>query len=173
MRITKLLIANRGEIAVRLARAASEMDIPSVAVYAEDDAASLHLHKADQAIALKGRGASAYLDANQLLRIAYEQGCDAIHPGYGFLSENASFAAQCEDAGIRFVGPSAEALKRFGDKASARALALELGVPLVQGTNEPTSLEQARAFMQQLGPGAAVMLKALAGGGGRGHARRA
>jgi len=168
MRITKLLIANRGEIAVRLARAASEMDIPSVAVYAEDDAASLHLHKADQAIALKGRGASAYLDANQLLRIAYEQGCDAIHPGYGFLSENASFAAQCEDAGIRFVGPSAEALKRFGDKASARALALELGVPLVQGTNEPTSLEQARAFMQQLGPGAAVMLKALAGGGGRG-----
>lgn len=168
MRITKLLIANRGEIAVRLARAASELDIPSVAVYAQDDAASLHLHKADQAIALKGRGASAYLDANQLLRIAYEQGCDAIHPGYGFLSENASFAAQCEDAGIRFVGPSAEALKRFGDKASARALALELGVPLVQGTNEPTSLEQARAFMQQLGPGAAVMLKALAGGGGRG-----
>jgi len=168
MPITKLLIANRGEIAIRLARAAAELDIPSVAVYAEDDAASLHRHKADRAVALKGRGASAYLDANQLLRIAYEEGCDAIHPGYGFLSENAAFAAQCEDAGIRFVGPSATVLERFGDKASARALALELGIPLVQGTNEPTSLEQAHAFMQQLGPGAAVMLKALAGGGGRG-----
>lgn len=168
MPITKLLIANRGEIAIRLARAGAELDIPSIAVYAEDDAASLHRHKADQAIALRGRGASAYLDGEQLIAIAREQGCDTIHPGYGFLSENAAFAAQCDSAGIRFVGPSAEVLKRFGDKASARALALELGIPLVQGTNEPTSLEQARAFMQQLGPGAAVMLKALAGGGGRG-----
>ncbi len=168
MLFNKLLIANRGEIAIRLARAAAELDIPSLAVFAEDDASSLHRHKADQAIALKGRGASAYLDANQLLRIAYEEGCDAIHPGYGFLSENAAFARQCEEAGIRFIGPDAQVLQRFGDKASARALALELGVPLVQGTNQPTSLEQARAFMADLGAGAAVMLKALAGGGGRG-----
>ena len=168
MPITKLLIANRGEIAIRLARAAAELDITSVAVYAEDDAASLHRHKADQAVALKGRGASAYLDANQLLRIAYEQGCDAIHPGYGFLSENAAFAAQCDDAGIRFVGPDAKVLACLGDKASARRLALQHGVPLVQGTNQPTTLEQARAFMTDLGPQAAVMLKALAGGGGRG-----
>ncbi|TVP90302.1 MAG: ATP-grasp domain-containing protein [Pseudomonadaceae bacterium] len=168
MLFNKLLIANRGEIAIRLARAAAELDIPSLAVYAEDDAASLHRHKADQAIALKGRGASAYLDANQLLRIAYEEGCDAIHPGYGFLSENAAFAQQCEEAGIRFIGPDAQVLQRFGDKASARALALELDIPLVQGTNQPTSLEQARTFMAELGPGAAVMLKALAGGGGRG-----
>ena len=119
-------------------------------------------------MALKGRGASAYLDANQLLRIAYEQGCDAIHPGYGFLSENAAFAAQCDDAGIRFVGPDAKVLACLGDKASARRLALQHGVPLVQGTNQPTTLEQARAFMTDLGPQAAVMLKALAGGGGRG-----
>ncbi|PKM29369.1 MAG: carbamoyl-phosphate synthase large subunit [Gammaproteobacteria bacterium HGW-Gammaproteobacteria-11] len=168
MPITKLLIANRGEIAIRLARAAAELDITSVAVYSEDDAASLHRHKADQAVALKGRGASAYLDANQLLRIAYEQGCDAIHPGYGFLSENAAFAAQCDDAGIRFVGPDAKVLACLGDKASARRLALQHGVPLVQGTNQPTTLEQARAFMTDLGPQAAVMLKALAGGGGRG-----
>ncbi|SDT90740.1 acetyl-CoA carboxylase family protein [Halopseudomonas salegens] len=168
MLFNKLLIANRGEIAIRLARAAAELDIPSLAVFAEDDAASLHRHKADQAIALKGRGASAYLDANQLLRIAYEEGCDAIHPGYGFLSENAAFAQQCEEAGIRFIGPDTKVLQRFGDKASARALALELGVPLVQGTNQPTSLEQARAFMADLGADAAVMLKALAGGGGRG-----
>lgn len=168
MPITKLLIANRGEIAIRLARAAAELDIPSVAVYAEDDAASLHRHKADQAVALKGRGASAYLDGAQLIAIAREQGCDAIHPGYGFLSENADFASQCQLAGIHFVGPDAEVLQRLGDKASARALALELGIPLVQGTNEPTSLEQARGFMQELGAGSAVMLKALAGGGGRG-----
>lgn len=168
MTFKKILIANRGEIAIRLARAAAELDILSLAVFAEDDAHSLHLRKADQAVALKGRGASAYLDAEQLVNLAREHQCDAIHPGYGFLSENAAFATLCENAGITFIGPSAKVLETFGDKASARRLAVEQQVPLVQGTNHATSLEQAREFMQQLGAGSAIMLKALAGGGGRG-----
>ncbi|MFO7704261.1 MAG: biotin carboxylase N-terminal domain-containing protein, partial [Halopseudomonas sp.] len=168
MTFKKILIANRGEIAIRLARAAAELDILSVAVFAEDDAQSLHVRKADQAVALRGRGASAYLDAAQLIRLATEQQCDAIHPGYGFLSENAGFARLCAVAGIRFIGPDAKVLELFGDKASARRLALEQNIPLVQGTNQATSLEQARDFMQALGAGSAIMLKALAGGGGRG-----
>ncbi len=168
MNFKSLLIANRGEIAIRLARAAAELDINTVAIYAEDDSESLHVRKADQAVALRGRGASAYLDAGQIIAIAQEQGCDAIHPGYGFLSENADFARRCQTAGIVFVGPDATVLETFGDKASARRLASQCGVPLGQGTNEATSLEQARQFLQDQGPGGAVMLKALAGGGGRG-----
>lgn len=162
--ITRLLIANRGEIAIRIARAAAELDIPSVAVYAEDDAASLHLRKADQAVALKGRGAAAYLDMRQLLDAALASGCDAVHPGYGFLSENAAFARLCEGAGVRFIGPAPEALDTFGDKARARELAERCGVPLAAGSNRATTLEEARAFLDS-GP---IMLKALAGGGGRG-----
>ncbi len=162
--ITRLLIANRGEIAIRIARAAAELDIPSVAVYAEDDTASLHLRKADQAVALKGRGAAAYLDMRQLLDAALASGCDAVHPGYGFLSENAAFARLCEGAGVRFIGPAPEALDTFGDKARARELAERCGVPLAAGSNRATTLEEARAFLES-GP---IMLKALAGGGGRG-----
>ncbi|MEH6491563.1 carboxyl transferase domain-containing protein [Halopseudomonas sp.] len=168
MPFNSVLIANRGEIAIRLARALAEMNIASVAVYAEDDAESLHVRRADQAMALQGQGAAAYLDMDQLIAIAQSQGCDAIHPGYGFLSENAEFARRCQTAGITFIGPAPEVLETFGDKASARRLALQQGVPLVQGTNEPTTLAQARSFMQSLGDGGAVMLKALAGGGGRG-----
>lgn len=168
MSFNSLLIANRGEIAIRLARAAAELDIRTVAIYAEDDSESLHVRKADQAVALRGRGASAYLDAEQIIAIAREHGCDAIHPGYGFLSENADFARRCHSAGIVFIGPDAAVLDTFGDKASARRLASQCGVPLGQGTNEATSLEQARQFLQDQGPGGAVMLKALAGGGGRG-----
>lgn len=164
----KIMIANRGEIAIRLSRAAAELDILSLAVYAEDDAQSLHVRKADQSVALTGRGAGAYMDAEQLIKLAGEHQCDAIHPGYGFLSENARFARLCEDAGITFIGPGADVLDTFGDKASARRLALEHNVPLVQGTNQATSLEQAGAFMTALGLGSAIMLKALAGGGGRG-----
>ncbi|WP_339845739.1 carboxyl transferase domain-containing protein [uncultured Halopseudomonas sp.] len=168
MNFKSLLIANRGEIAIRLARAAAELNINTVAIYAEDDSESLHVRKADQALALRGRGARAYLDAAQIVAVAQEQGCDAIHPGYGFLSENADFARRCQTAGIVFVGPDATVLETFGDKASARRLASQCGVPLGQGTNEATSLEQARQFLQDQGPGGAVMLKALAGGGGRG-----
>nr|WP_243899236.1 carboxyl transferase domain-containing protein [Pseudomonas otitidis] len=160
-----MLIANRGEIAIRIARAAAELGIDSVAVHAEDDHAALHTRKADRAVALAGQGPAAYLDISQLVAIARREGCDALHPGYGFLSENAELARQCEAAGIRFVGPAPEALDLFGDKARARALAERCGVPLAAGTNRPTSLEEARAFLASHGP---LMLKALAGGGGRG-----
>ncbi|MDL0433044.1 carboxyl transferase domain-containing protein [Marinobacter sp. TBZ242] len=168
MPFQRLLIANRGEIAVRVARAAAELDIPTVAVYARDDSQSLHLRKADVAVALDGTGPAAYLNGERLIRIAQEYGCDAIHPGYGFLSESAGFARLCEAAGIFFIGPSPAVLDVFGDKASARQLAKKHGVPLIHGTNEATSLESAKAFMESLGEGGAVMLKAIAGGGGRG-----
>ena len=167
MPFERLLIANRGEIAIRIARAAAELEIPTLAVYAEDDAQSLHVRKADAAQALTGRGAAAYLDIAQLISIAREHGCDALHPGYGFLSESSELARRCAEAGITFVGPSPEVLDLFGDKSRARQLAAEVGVPLGLGTNQATSLEEARRFMQDHG-GRPVMLKALAGGGGRG-----
>lgn len=168
MAIKKLLIANRGEIAVRVARAAAELNICSVAVYAQDDDASLHIRKADSAHALSGRGSRAYLDMAQLIAAATSNGCDAIHPGYGFLSENAEFARQCRSAGIGFVGPTPEVLDLFGDKARARQLAERCRVPLVAGTNRPTSLDEAKAFLDSLGEGGAIMIKAAAGGGGCG-----
>ena len=162
---TALLIANRGEIAIRIARACADLEIRSVAVFAEDDDASLHTRKADLAVPLKGRGVPAYLDMDQLIAIAAAQGCDAIHPGYGFLAENAEFARRCQAAGITFIGPAPEVLELFGNKAAARALAERCGVPLVAGINQAVSLEQAQSFCAEHG---AVMLKALAGGGGRG-----
>ncbi|MBB1520484.1 acetyl-CoA carboxylase family protein [Aquipseudomonas guryensis] len=165
MPFSSLLIANRGEIAIRIARACADLDIRAVAVYAEDDSASLHCRQADLAVLLKGRGVPAYLDMDQLIAIAGEQGCDAIHPGYGFLAENAEFARRCAAADIRFIGPAPEVLELFGDKAAARALAERCAVPLVSGLNRAVSLDEARAFLAAHG---AVMLKALAGGGGRG-----
>ncbi|EJO93758.1 pyruvate carboxylase/propionyl-CoA carboxylase [Ectopseudomonas mendocina DLHK] len=160
-----LLIANRGEIAIRIAQACADLGIRSVAVYAEDDGACLHTRKADQAVALAGRGPVAYLDMDQLIAIAHEQGCAAIHPGYGFLAENAEFARRCQDAGLTFVGPTPETLQLFGDKAAARALAERCAVPLVPGINQAVTPEQAADFLAEHG---SVMLKALAGGGGRG-----
>jgi len=168
MTINKLLIANRGEVAVRIARAAGELDIPSVAVHPEDDLGSLHTRIADEARVLEGTGVAAYLDAEQLLEIARETGCDAVHPGYGFLSENADFARLCEEQGIVFVGPSSDMLAALGDKARARELAEECGVPIVPGTGQVASPEEALAFYDGLGKGVAVMIKAVAGGGGRG-----
>ncbi|WP_068829075.1 carboxyl transferase domain-containing protein [Pseudomonas sp. BMS12] len=162
---SSLLIANRGEIAIRIARACADLDIRTVAVFAEDDAASLHTRKADLAVPLKGRGVPAYLDMEQLIALAREHGCEAIHPGYGFLAENAEFARRCAAANIRFIGPAPEVLELFGDKAAARALAERCNVPLVAGINQAISLEQAQRFFAEHG---AVMLKALAGGGGRG-----
>ena len=164
----KLLIANRGEIAIRIARTAAEMGIVSVAVFAEDDAASLHTRLADEAAPLKGAGAAAYLDIGQVVAIAEATGCDAVHPGYGFLSENAAFAQACADAGLTFVGPAPDTLALFGDKTSALALAIELGIPVLPGTRAATTLGEAGDFLASLGSGGAVMLKALAGGGGRG-----
>ncbi|HEY8003948.1 MAG TPA: biotin carboxylase N-terminal domain-containing protein, partial [Phenylobacterium sp.] len=164
----KLLIANRGEIAVRIARTAAEMGVPTVAVYSQDDAASLHTRKADEAVALKGSGPAAYLDIGQVVAAAKGAGCDAVHPGYGFLSENAAFARACAEAELTFVGPTPETLELFGDKGRARALAQQCGVPVLPGTDGPTTLKAAEAFFKGLGKGAAVMVKAVAGGGGRG-----
>ncbi len=161
----KLLIANRGEIAVRVARTAAEMGVATVAVFSEDDAASLHTRAADEAIALQGSGPAAYLDIARVVQAAQHSGCDAVHPGYGFLSENAAFARACLEAGLTFVGPSPETLELFGDKARARALAQQCGVPVSPGTDGPTALQEARAFLDEHG---AVMVKAVAGGGGRG-----
>jgi acetyl/propionyl-CoA carboxylase alpha subunit len=168
MKLTRLLIANRGEIAIRIMRAAAELDIRTVAIFSEDDAQSLHLRKADEARPLHGKGVAPYLDIEQIIAAANESGCDAIHPGYGFLSENAAFARRCTEEGIIFVGPRAAILELFGDKGQARALAERCGVPVLKGTSEATSLEQARAFLASFGDGGAMMIKAVAGGGGRG-----
>jgi acetyl/propionyl-CoA carboxylase alpha subunit len=165
MSFDAVLIANRGEIAIRVARACAELGLRSVAVYAEDDARSLHVRRADAAVALRGSGPAAYLDMAQLVAAARANGCGAIHPGYGFLSENAAFAAKCAEAGVTFVGPSVEALEAFGDKSKARALAEKCGVPVLRGTNGATSLADVHAFFAETG---ALMIKAIAGGGGRG-----
>ena len=168
MKIEKLLIANRGEIAVRIAGAASELGIDTVAVYSDDDATSLHTRKTDQSVSLGRNGVAAYLDAAKIIEVARECGCDAIHPGYGFLAENAEFARDCDAAGIVFVGPNADVLDLFGDKVKARSLAQQCEVPVIEGTTGPTSLNGAKDFFVSLGDDAAVMIKALAGGGGRG-----
>ncbi len=168
MNLTSLLIANRGEIAIRIARAAAELGLRTVAIFSEDDAQSLHTRKMDDALPLQGRGAAAYLDIEQILALAAQAGCNAIHPGYGFLSENAEFARRCAEAGVTFVGPQAETLALFGDKGQARSLAERCDVPILPGTSGPTSVDEAKAFLASLGAGGAVMIKALAGGGGRG-----
>jgi acetyl/propionyl-CoA carboxylase alpha subunit len=163
-----LLIANRGEIAVRIARTAADLGVETVAVYAEDDADSLHVRQADRAVGLPAAGVPAYLDGAAIIAAAKEAGCDAVHPGYGFLSESAAFGRACQDAGLVFVGPAPETLEVFGDKAAARALAQRCGVPLLAGSSTPVTAAQARDFLAGLGAGGAVMLKAVAGGGGRG-----
>ena len=168
MTLTKLLVANRGEIAIRILRSAADMGLATVAVYSQDDAMALHTRQADAAVALNGTGAGAYLDGAQIIAAAKAQGCDGIHPGYGFLSENAGFAADCAKAGLTFVGPGANILALFGDKGTARQLATDCGVPVVAGINRAVSLDEAKAFYNALGQGGAMMIKALAGGGGRG-----
>jgi len=168
MRPSRLLVGNRGEIAVRILRAAGELGIGTVAIYSEDDKDALHTRQADQSRALRGSGAAAYLDGEQIIAVAKDAGCDAIHPGYGFLSENAAFARCCAEAGIAFIGPRFEILELFGDKVRARETAADAGVPVLAGTRGPTSLGQARQFFRSLGAGGAMMIKAIAGGGGRG-----
>jgi acetyl/propionyl-CoA carboxylase alpha subunit/acetyl-CoA carboxylase carboxyltransferase component len=164
----RLLIANRGEIAIRVARGAADLDIACVMIYSQDDAASLHVRAGAEALALSGSAPSAYLDGPQILRLALETGCEAIHPGYGFLSENSAFARLCNNAGLVFVGPSPEALTLFGDKVQARALAKRVGAPLLPGSIGAATLAEAERFFSSLSAGSAVMLKAVAGGGGRG-----
>lgn len=147
MTFRKLLIANRGEIAIRIARAAAAMGLPSVAVYSEDDRDALHPLRTDEAVPLPGTGPRAYLNGAAILAAARAVGADAVHPGYGFLSENAAFARQCAQAGVQFVGPSPHVLDLFGDKARARALAHEAGIPIVSGTLGATTLEIGRAHV--------------------------
>ncbi|WP_428818571.1 carboxyl transferase domain-containing protein [Microbulbifer sp. MCCC 1A16149] len=164
----RILIANRGEIAIRIAQTCADMGIASLAVFAEDDSQSLHTKKTDQAVQLSGRGVKAYLDIEQLIAVAKQHGCDAVHPGYGFLSENSAFSRRCADEGITFIGASAELLDQLGNKAIAREMAIRSDTPLTSGINKSCTLAEVQAFFKSLGDGAAVMIKALAGGGGRG-----
>jgi acetyl/propionyl-CoA carboxylase alpha subunit/acetyl-CoA carboxylase carboxyltransferase component len=165
--IKKLLIANRGEIAIRIAEAASALGIATVGVHSEDDANSLHVRRVDEVRALEGRGAAAYLDIAGVLAAAKAAKCDAVHPGYGFLSENADFARACAAAKVAFVGPTPDQLELFGDKAQARAHALKCKVPVLPGTDGPIDAAGAGAFFRKHAR-AGIALKAIAGGGGRG-----
>ncbi len=170
-RIGKVLIANRGEIAVRVGKALRELGIRSVAVFSDVDRTALHVSRADEAYALGGNTSlETYLRVDKILDVAKRCGADAIHPGYGFLSENASFARACRDAGILFIGPSPEAIDGMGDKLRARETARQAGVPLVPGSDGPVrDADAAVAVADELGY--PVMLKAAAGGGGKGMRR--
>lgn len=168
MKIQKLLVANRGEIAIRVMRAAYASDVTTVAVRAEDEGQALHVCHADEHCTLPGKGARAYLNADAVVKAAVESGCDAVHPGYGFLSENAGFARKCEEAGLTFVGPRPEILEQFGDKVMARKIAADAGVSVLSGTESADDAEAARAFLASLPVGGQMIIKAVAGGGGRG-----
>jgi pyruvate carboxylase len=168
--IRKLLCANRGEIAIRVFRACNELGIRTVAIYSEEDRIHEHRHKADEAY-LVGKGkrpVEAYLDIDEILDVAQRASADAVHPGYGFLSENPRFAAACEERGIRFIGPSARVVALMGDKVRAKELAVSAGVPVVPGIEllaKDDALSRARKFFQEHGP---ILVKAAHGGGGRG-----
>lgn len=168
--IRKILIANRGEIAVRIVRACAEMGIRSVAVFAEADRYSLHVKKADEAYSLGPDTVAGYLNAHRLVNLAVATGCDALHPGYGFLSENPELAEICARRGIRFIGPDAEVIRMMGDKTRARDTMRAAGIPVTPGsTGNVASLEEALAIAAEIGY--PVMLKATSGGGGRGIRR--
>ncbi|RZK99838.1 MAG: ATP-grasp domain-containing protein [Rubrivivax sp.] len=163
-----LLIANRGEIAIRIARAASELGWRTVGLVSEDDQQAQHACHVDALQVLPGKGVSAYLHIAHVVAAAQAEGCTHVHPGYGLLSENADFARACAAAGLTFVGPAPEVLDWLGDKAQARALAQRCGVPVTEGLDHGVSLAEVHAFFAKLGQGGAIMIKALAGGGGRG-----
>ncbi len=168
VQIKKILIANRGEIAVRVIRTCREMNIATVAVYSEADATAPHVRLADEAYPIgPAPSAQSYLVVEKILDVAKKSGADGVHPGYGFLSENAAFAEACEKAGIAFIGPPPEAIRAMGDKTAARALMEAAGVPMAPGTTEALSgIDEARTVAAEIGY--PVLLKAAAGGGGKG-----
>ncbi|TGL37019.1 ATP-grasp domain-containing protein [Leptospira koniambonensis] len=165
MKLSKLLIANRGEVSIRIARAAGALGVPTVSIYSEDDLNSRHRLTSDVSFALKGRGAKAYLDQEEIISIALREGCDSIHPGYGFLSENPDFAKRCENSKINFIGPDSKTLEILGDKLKAVQLAESLGVPTLPGLRKVIDLKEAEEFHSKNG---IFLLKAISGGGGRG-----
>src|SRR5687768_15268248 len=171
MRAVKVLIANRGEIAVRVIRACRELGYPTVAVYSEPDRAALHVIYADQAMPIgPAPSRESYLRVDRILDAAKKTGADAIHPGYGFLAENAEFARACRDAGILFIGPSPESIDAMGSKTDARSRMKAAGVPVVPGLIEPVkSFDEIEAFAKEAG--FPIMIKAAAGGGGKGMRR--
>ena len=163
----KVLVANRGEIALRVVRACQELGVPVVAVYSDADESALHVRHADEAVNIGPPAAGkSYLNAERIVEAAKETGAGAVHPGYGFLAENAQFAKAVTDAGIKFIGPSAEAIEKLGDKSAARRLAREAGVPVVPGSDDVSSVDEAVETAEEIGY--PVMIKAAAGGGGRG-----
>ena len=169
--LKRVLIANRGEIALRVLRACRELDIETVAVYSEADAEALHVQLATQAVCIgPARAADSYLNQDALLTVAKATGCDGLHPGDGFLSENADFADACAAEGITFIGPSGDAIRKAGSKSAARELMKAAGVPVTPGSDGPvSSVEEALAAAERVGY--PVLLKASAGGGGRGIRR--
>ncbi|VXC87305.1 acetyl-CoA carboxylase, biotin carboxylase subunit [Pseudomonas sp. 8Z] len=168
--IRKILIANRGEIAVRIVRACAEMGIRSVAIYSDADRHALHVKRADEAYSIGEDPLAGYLNPRKLVNLAVETGCDALHPGYGFLSENAELAEICAERGVKFIGPSAEVIRRMGDKTEARRSMMAAGVPCTPGT-EGNVADLAEALREAERIGYPVMLKATSGGGGRGIRR--
>lgn len=164
----KILIANRGEIAVRVIRACRNMGIRSVAVYSKEDAKSLHVQLADQRICIgEGPARYSYLNMDRIISAARNMGADAIHPGFGFLSENSEFVRKCQENGITFIGPEADVIDRMGNKSQARKTMMDAGVPVVPGTKEPVyDAEEARKIAAEIGY--PVMIKASSGGGGKG-----
>ena len=163
----KVLVANRGEVALRVIRACQELEIPAVAVYSDADSEALHTRHADETVNIgPPPAAKSYLNIEALLEAAKETGAEAIHPGYGFLAENARFAAACRAADITFIGPSAGAIEKMGNKSAARQIALDAGVPVVPGSEGPASADEALETAEDIGY--PVMVKAAAGGGGRG-----
>ena len=167
MSISRVLVANRGEIALRIVRACRELGLASVAVYSDADAGAAHVRHADDAVHIgKSSATKSYLDPDAVLEAARSSGADAVHPGYGFLSERAGFARAVADAGLVWVGPPADVIERMGDKAAARAVAAQAGVPVVPGSDELADVEDAVAAAGRIGY--PVLVKAAAGGGGRG-----
>jgi pyruvate carboxylase subunit A len=168
--ITKILIANRGEIAVRIVRACAELGITSVAIYTDADRHALHVKKADEAYNIGPDSVAGYLNAHRIVNLAVATGCDALHPGYGFLSENPLLAEICAKRGVAFIGPNAEVIRRMGDKTEARRAMKTAGLPVTPGTDgNINSLDEALSLAE--GFGYPIMLKATSGGGGRGIRR--